>query len=229
MDRNPLAELAQLGLGELGIEFGLPEQEHLEQLLALGLEVREQPDLLEQVAVEVLGLVEQQDGALALGVQRQQVALEVGEDLRLAQRALDREAEPQRDLLEQLVARQRGVGDHGHHGARLPLVEDLEQRGGLAGADLAGDEHERLAVLDPVAQVGEGLLVLRARVDEPALVPGDERVLAQREMRFEHSVSFGFACDRPGRAGGGRVRSGSTVQPRSAGIRSAVVNSAVKG
>ncbi len=198
MDRDPLAQLAQPGPGEPRFELGLADQEHLEQLAALKLQVGEQPDLLEQLAVQVLRFVEQQDGAVAVRLEREQVALELGQDLRLAAPGRQAEAEPEADLLEQLGAGEGGVGDQRHLDAPLPFVEHAEERGGLAGPDLAGDEHEGLAVLDPEPQVGERFQVLGAREDEPGLVAGRERVLAQAEMALRHRGST-----RGARPGGG--------------------------
>ena len=212
MDGDALAQLAQLGAAEPLLELGLADQEHLEQLVAAPLEVREQPDLLEQLAVEILRLVEQQYGALALAVDREQVALELDQRLGLGGPGRQAEPEPQADLLEQLGAGERGVGDQRDVHPPLPLLEHVVERGGLAGADLAGDQHEGLAVLDPEAQVGERLLVLGAGEHEARLMPCDERVLTQAEMGFEHQVvrrEGGASINPAAGAAGRRSRTGS--------------------
>ena len=59
--RDALAQLAEAALVELPIELGLPQQQNLNQLLAAGLEVGQQPNLFERVFGECLGLVDDQE------------------------------------------------------------------------------------------------------------------------------------------------------------------------
>src|SRR5207249_2741148 len=150
-DRDALAELTQLGAGELLLELRLSDEEELDQLVALILEVGEQADLLELVALEVLRLVENQDRVVSARAGLPQEPLERRNRLGLAERAGVREPEAQADVLEQLVTRQRGVGDERYDRARLVLGEHVVERGGLSGADLACDQDERLEILDPEA------------------------------------------------------------------------------
>ena len=58
----------------------------------------------------------------------------------------------------------------------------------LAGAHLAREAHERLAVLDAVAEVGDGFEVLGGRVEEPGVVTGGKWIFAQPKVRLEHRV-----------------------------------------
>ncbi len=64
-DRDPLAELAQPLLVELLAQLRLSDENDLEELALIGLEVREQADLLEQLGFEILGLVDEQDDVVA--------------------------------------------------------------------------------------------------------------------------------------------------------------------
>jgi hypothetical protein len=86
VDRDALPELAQFRLGQLGLEFGLTHEEDLEQLLAVHLEVREQADLFEQIALEILRLVQKQDRQLAAPADLDQMPLEQHHHLRLGDR-----------------------------------------------------------------------------------------------------------------------------------------------
>ena len=58
---HPLRELPQLVAGEEVPQLRLAHQHDLDELLGVGLQVRDEADLLEHLRREVLGLVDQQD------------------------------------------------------------------------------------------------------------------------------------------------------------------------
>src|SRR5262245_45370506 len=60
-DRDALPELAQLLAIELLAKLGLADEDDLQQLALVGLEVGQEPDLLEQLGLEVLGLIDQEN------------------------------------------------------------------------------------------------------------------------------------------------------------------------
>ena len=68
VDGDALDQLAQLGALEEGAQLGLAGQDQLEQMVAADIDVAEQAQLLEGGGVEVLGLVDDQGDAPALGV-----------------------------------------------------------------------------------------------------------------------------------------------------------------
>ena len=74
--RHALGELSQLRLLEDRRQLRLTDQDHLEQLLPGGLEVRQEPDLLEHLGGEILRLVDDEDRAAAGGVRLQEVTME---------------------------------------------------------------------------------------------------------------------------------------------------------
>ena len=78
---DALLELAQLRQLQPGQQLRLPDQDDLQDLLLGGLEVGEQPDLLEGLGVEVLGLVEDEHRVLAGPVPLDQEVLERDEPL----------------------------------------------------------------------------------------------------------------------------------------------------
>jgi hypothetical protein len=183
---DALAELAQLVAREVRFQLGLADEEDLHQLVALVFQVREQPDLLEEIHRQVLRLVHHQHGLLATVAHVDEVLLEQHERGGLADPGRQLDAEAQADLLEHLLARERGVGDQRHGDLVAPLVQRVVERRGLAGSHLTGDQEERFAVLDAVAQVRARFLVLAARVHELELVSGGEGVFPQAEVVFEH-------------------------------------------
>ncbi len=62
---DALAQLAQAALVEPVAQLGLADQDDLQQLALVGLEVREQPHLLEQLRLEILRLVDQEHDVVA--------------------------------------------------------------------------------------------------------------------------------------------------------------------
>ena len=73
---DALCDLAQVVAIQQFAQFGLSDQDDLQQLLRGRLEVGQQPHLLEHLAVEVVRLVDHQHHALASRVRAQQVGIE---------------------------------------------------------------------------------------------------------------------------------------------------------
>ncbi len=63
--RDALAQLAKAAFVELVAQLGLADERDLQQLALVGLEVRQQPHLLEQLAAQVLRLVDQEHDVVA--------------------------------------------------------------------------------------------------------------------------------------------------------------------
>src|SRR5690606_16394424 len=123
------------------------DQENLQQLLAVRLEVREQPDLFEQRRFEVLRLVDDQYGATAARVRVEQVRVQrVGQALRRRVGSGDGDAELVADRLEELDERQARVVHERRVDFRRQLVEQRAREQRLAGADLAGQQDEAAAL-----------------------------------------------------------------------------------
>ena len=99
---HPLAKLPELATVELGPELRLAHEQDLEQLVRSRLEVRQQPDLLERRHPEVLGLVEDQHGALARAPTVDEDAPE-GEETLGRCRLRRRDAQLLQGVLEQAV------------------------------------------------------------------------------------------------------------------------------
>ena len=57
-DGDPLSELSERGMGELGVQLGLPDEHDLQELLGRGFEVGNESEVLEHVGAQVLRLVE---------------------------------------------------------------------------------------------------------------------------------------------------------------------------
>ena len=179
--RSPMRCLSwrSSGRSSLAAQLGLADEQDLQDLLARRLEVGEQPDLLEGLRIEVLGLVEDQDRVLAGALALDQEVLEREEPL--GQRASPGLAMPRSSSMysRSPVEAEHRVGDERHRRRLVqPLEQRLEQRR-LARADLAGQQDEALALLDPVEELGERLLVRRRQVEEAGIRRRIERRLPQ--------------------------------------------------
>src|SRR5881398_585139 len=159
------------GKSSAGVELGLSGEDDLEDLLARRLQVGEEPELLEHVRAQVLGLVdEERDVAARLRVLEQELVEALEED-ELAT-AFRRHAELEQDVLEDLVEADRGVQEQDRLGRGPDRVEQATQQRRLPGAGVADQRDEALARLDPVAEGGQRLLVAVVEVEE-AWVGGD--------------------------------------------------------
>jgi hypothetical protein len=158
VDRDSLSQLTQLLARQLHLELGLSDEEDLQQLLAADFLVRQQPNLLEQSVVEILCLVEQQDRHLAAAAHGLQVTLELHERHRLRRAAGS--PTPKRRQISSISSLRVSAEFVIMRRARAsPTRQRVVDRGRFARADFARDQDERLAVLDPVAQVGERFLM----------------------------------------------------------------------
>jgi hypothetical protein len=94
------------------------------------------------------------------------------------------------DVLVELVNAHPRVEDVAdEHGAVEPLHHP-PQDGGLARADLAGDDDQPLPALNPVVQVRHRLRVRRREVDEARVGRQRERQFFETvEVEIHHSIS----------------------------------------
>src|SRR6266478_2688899 len=156
---------AAVEIGQRGVELGLSGEDDLEDLLARRLQVGEEPELLEHIRPQVLGLLdEERDVAARLRVLEQELVEALEED-ELAT-AFRRHAELEQGVLEDLVEADRGVQEQDRLGRGSDRVEQTAQQRRLPGAGVADQRDEALARLDPVAEGGQRLLVAVVEVEE---------------------------------------------------------------
>jgi hypothetical protein len=159
---DALAQLLHVGVLQDLAKLGLPDQEGLQQGLLAELEVRQHPQFLHRARRQVLGFVDDQQTALAFadlgdeeGLERhQQVGL--GNIFHAHPECCANHAQGVFGVelgADQIGSRDR-VGVH--------AVEQAPHDGGLAGADLAGDDDEAFVAQQAVLQVGLGAPVLLA-------------------------------------------------------------------
>jgi hypothetical protein len=145
---DALAQLTQSRRLEHHVEFGLSEQDDLDQLARLGLEVGEQPDLLQRLRRERLGFVHDEQDAAPGFLPGQEEFIELVHELTTAL-ALGIESELEIDGLHQLLGRELGIEEDRDLAGRLDALEQGATQCGLAGAHLSADGDEAFALLDP--------------------------------------------------------------------------------
>ena len=171
---------------ELGAELGLTDEQDLQDLLVRRLEVGEEPDLLEGVRIEILGLVEDQDGVLA-------GALALDEEILKREKPLGRrcfprlaDAEVLQEVLEDPVEVEHRIGDERDGGRLVQSFEQCLEQGSLAGSHLAGQQDEALALLYSVQELGERLSVRWRQMEKPGIGRRIERRLLKPEEGEVH-------------------------------------------
>ncbi len=228
-ERDPLLQLPELLAPELGMELRLAHQDDLEELVARGLEVREEPDLLERRHVEVLGLVEDQDGVPVRAPLLDQEAVEGDESLGVREAGRGHAPLLER-VLEEALERKRGVEDEGDAGVAAEALQQRVEERRLARSDLAGEREKPLALAHAVDELRQRLAVTLGREEEARVRRRPEGRLAEpverRGTRLRASARpawrRGTRCRGPAttpRPRPGPVRRGP--RPRPAGARGA--------
>ena len=150
------------------------------------------------------------DGGMLLqqeGVERIQAVLD---GLDAGRGGLVRHTELVADRAQQFGHRELGVEDVGHIAVRRYLLQKAAADGGLAGADLAGEQHEAAARVQAVEQMRQRLAVPLAH-EQVARIGGDgERRVLQAKERGVHGGedTTPTGCARAGATRAGPCRPG---------------------
>ena len=123
------------------------------------MEVGEHAELLQGFDGEVLDLVDDDENAASAALIVEGEALEVAQEGCLVD-AAGFDAEGGGDHAQGVVGLDLG-GDElgGEILGGIELGEEMADEGGFAGADLAGDDDEALALVEAVLEIGDGLLM----------------------------------------------------------------------
>ena len=92
------------------------------------------------------------------------------------------------DVLEHAVPRQRRVVDVGYGMLVVEPLEERAQQRRLAGADLAGEDDEALALADAVDELGQRFAVARRLEEELRIRRGTEWCLAEPVELEVHDI-----------------------------------------
>ena len=170
-------------------KLGLADQDDLQQLGGGGLEVREQPDLLERLRAQVLRLVHDQYHAAAARVRVEQVPPQkVHQRLGAAfSRLRHRDVQFLADRQQELRRRNAWIQDQRHVRVTGQLLEQAADHGGLAGPDFAGELYEPAGLVYPVQQVRERLRVAATQVEVARVRSNRERLFLEPEKARVHA------------------------------------------
>ena len=187
--RHALVQLTQLGPRQQRVEVALADEDDLENRAVRIVDVREQPNLLEDVRPQVLRFVDHDDGVSLDGGEGREKGVErldqfVAGGSSEPRRILRDDAEILEQLLDEVVAIEQRVGDDREERLEGQALQHGPAQQGLAGADVAGDDHQGFAPLEGVGDLRQGGRVRGARKQESGVGDKAERRLVQSEIRF---------------------------------------------
>src|SRR5215469_3511293 len=185
---DALAELGEVVGGEDVAELGLAQEAELDGGDVVDLEVGEHAELFQGAHGEVLDLVDDDEDAAAAALIVEGEALQVAEQGGLVD-AAGVDAEGGGDHAQRVVGLDLG-GDElgGEELGGIELGEEMADEGGLAGADLAGDDDEALALVQAVLQIGDSLLMAGGAKEEARVGAELERLAAQLVEVVIHGI-----------------------------------------
>ncbi len=210
MRRAPdaLGELPQLAPREDVAQLRLPHEHDLDELLGVGLQVRDEPDLLDHLGREVLGLVDEEHHVAALPPGLEQEAMEGVHQL-LERLAVARHVEVVEGRPEQLGRGEDRVEHHRGCGVLGQTCQEVAGQGGLARAHLARDQDEAAALATSELEVGERLGVPLREVEKFRVGGEVEGFLGEPVPLFVHGAAptreFSTGQARSRRAASGRA------------------------
>ena len=186
---DPLTELTQAALVELAIEFGLTEQQDLDQLVATGLEIREESNLFERVLGEGLRFIDDQQDALVRSFLFDEEGVELVHQ-RAAPEAFCGQVELGADRLKEFEGGSARVEEKGELGVAVEPLEQGAAERRLASAHFARDRDEPLPLLDSVQKMSKGLPVGTGEVEESGIRAQHEGFFTQAIERGIHGLKF---------------------------------------
>lgn len=203
VNEDALAELAEGIVTEFRFQFGLSDEEDLEEFAGIGFEVGEEADMFEGLERHILGFVDDEDNFAALADQEEEEFIELIEKI-LAGTGWFGNAQFAKDGLKELGIGEFWIEDEcGGDGLGFQLGEQLAAEGGFAAADLTGKDDEALFFANAVTEVLHGFLVTGREVEEARIWGNVERAAGEPEEGFVHDLTLGAA---DGGSGGGRQR-----------------------
>lgn len=190
MDQDSLAELAQSVFTQDPLKLGLSHEDDLKQLLLVGLQVREQTELFQEVKGEVLGLVnDQEDVFPPLDSVQEDVINLLYEAATASARAFLSEFRENR--FQKLGLGDTRIEDQGALVLLVVnLVNEMTTKRGLSASYFSGQHYESLFLCYAVLQVLEGLLVSRAQVEKVGIGSNVERHLFEAVETLIHLSKF---------------------------------------
>ena len=180
---DPLGKLLHFGTGDHFPEFGLPEEDDLEKLAAARFKICQKPQLLEHIEAEVLGLIDDKNGMIALGVDFEEVTVEaVDKDLGASGPFGIVDAELVADRSQEFHCGKLGVKYESDFRLLGQALEETSENRRFPRPHLSGEKNEAASALDTVDQMGQGLPVLFAGIEIAGVRSQGKWLLLHSEM-----------------------------------------------
>ena len=179
-DGDALAQLAQAMFIEPVAQFRLSHQDDLQQFAFIGFQIGKQAHLFEQLPRQILRLVNNQDGVLAIFDLLQEEAVDFGHRFQAVQ-ALDLQIQLHGDGFDELIGVQDRIENERGGEGGAELIEQSAAKCGFARADLAGQLDKALSFANAKKEVVKSLAMFGAEKQEP-------RIGCNVERRFFQSV-----------------------------------------
>ena len=187
-DRNPLPELSQFMQIEEPVEFGLPDQYDLEQLVFGSLEIGEHAQVLEGFHRHVLSLIDDQDHVPVVLILFNE---EMMETIHHLERVVAGNGHPEflENQPEQSAERDRGVEDIDDPVLFVTgFFEVGSKDGGLPDAHFPGDGKKAFPVFNAVDDRSESLSMTRTEEEELRVRRDVERFLIEMIKAAIHGL-----------------------------------------
>ncbi len=164
-DRHALIQLPEIRRSQQAVQIQLADENDLQQLFLVGLEVRQDPNLFEDLPGQILRFIDDQNCARFERHEAQQEVVERLHELLLgdrrhrgALRLFAREdAEVLQDPLQQVFFSEERIQHQRGERRPIDLLEERAAQRRLDGADVSGDDGEAFAPADGVLQQGSGV------------------------------------------------------------------------
>src|SRR2546428_3500435 len=197
-ERHTLLELPKRRLVQTIGELGLTDHHDRQQLVACGLDVRQETNLFHELVRQTLRFVDDQRGGAAGFPACQQRSRELEDETGLRGFGPGVEAEAPREKLEELAARQKRIAQV--DGARvigtLLFERGVHQRR-LAGTGVTDEDSDAFAAGDAVVQMAQRLAMLRGQKQVPWVWRQVERPLPESVVALVHACSAAINAPPP--------------------------------
>jgi hypothetical protein len=171
---------------QLFFEFGLANQDDLQEFFRRCLQIQQQAYFLQQFEGEALGFIDNQNRVGAFMEARDKPLIELQQHV-ADEAEIRGDAEIVEDEIEEMIGLQMGIEDEGC--GRLPLAQPIEEvidQGGLACTDFAGEEEKAFTLLNTVGQLVQSFLNAGGLVQKTRVGVDVERIFAKSKEIFVH-------------------------------------------
>jgi hypothetical protein len=157
--RHALRQLPQVPLSQKVVELRLSDEHNLNQFLRIGLEIRDQANLLENIAREILCFVDDENDVLALAPGLEQELVERIDQLLVAF-AFAGDTEVPIYRAEELLRTERRIEDECTDRVFVQPIQKVAAQRRLSRPDLAGNGHEATTLSQTELEMSECLIVV---------------------------------------------------------------------